>query len=137
MIDRDIVARKLLSLSDALRELERPEARDAKALMSNTMLRAAVERWLQVAIEACVDIAFHVVAFEGWTPPESARTAFDSLAAHGRIDATLAARLSAAASLRNLLVHDYAVVDLGRIAKIVEKDLVDLRAFAKIASAWT
>ena len=31
------------------------------------MLRAAVERWLQVAIEACSDVAFHVVASEGWT----------------------------------------------------------------------
>src|SRR5262245_9903381 len=69
MVDPDIVARRLLALSDALRELERPAAGDPRALASDAVLRAAVERWLQVAIEACIDIANHIIASEGWPPP--------------------------------------------------------------------
>jgi hypothetical protein len=71
------------------------------------MLRAAVERWLQVAIEACIDIATHVLASEGWTPAGSARDAFLVLANHGKIPLELAQRLGSAAGMRNVLVHDY------------------------------
>jgi len=68
MVDADVVARKLLSLNEALRELERPAAASEASLAADPVLRAAVERWLQVALEACIDIAFHVVASEGGRP---------------------------------------------------------------------
>ena len=136
MTSADVVTRKLLSLNDALRELARPAAADANALVQDAILRAAVERWLQVAIEACVDIAEHVVADEGWTPPTSARAAFEVLALNGRIPVDLAQRLGSAAALRNLLVHDYATVDLTRLAAAVRHDLDDLRAFAAFAASW-
>ena len=97
---------------------------------------AAVERWLQVAVEACMDVAYHVVASEGWTPPESGRAAFASLAAHGKMSLDLAARLGSAAALRNVLVHDYVSVDLERLARVVRDDLGDLRTFAQIAAGW-
>jgi uncharacterized protein YutE (UPF0331/DUF86 family) len=136
MVDSDVVARKLLSLNEALRELQRPAAADARALAADPVLRAAVERWLQIAVEACIDIAFHVVADEGWTPPQTARASFVSLAAHGRLPLELAQRLGAAAALRNVLVHDYALLDLERVARTVREDLGDLRDFAALAGNW-
>jgi uncharacterized protein YutE (UPF0331/DUF86 family) len=136
MIDADVLARKLLVLNEALRELLRPAAGDATKLSSDAVLRAAVERWLQVALESCIDIAFRVVAAEGWTPPQSARASFLSLAAHGRLSLDLAQRLALAAALRNVLVHGYATVDVERIAKVVRDDLGDLRLFAAAAAQW-
>ena len=133
MIDADVVSRRLLALNEALADLQRPAAGDERALGSDRMLRAAVERWLQVAIEACIDVADRVVASEGWTPPESARAAFSALAAHGRLDGELAKKLGDAAALRNLLVHDYVSVDLARLARVVREDMGDLRAFAACA----
>jgi uncharacterized protein YutE (UPF0331/DUF86 family) len=132
----DVIARKLLSLNEALQELTRPTASDASALTVDSMLRAAVERWLQVAIEACVDIAAHVIGDEGWTPPATARASFQILAGHNRIPPDLAQRLGLAAALRNLLVHDYASVDVARLASVVRDDLGDLRAFASFAASW-
>ncbi len=130
MIDAQVVSRRLLVLSDVLGNLALPECSDELRLRADPRLKAAVERWLQVAVEACVDVATHVVASEGWTPPTSGRAAFLTLAAHGLLDPALAARLGAAVGLRNLLVHDYAEVDLARIAHVVAHDLDDLRAFA-------
>lgn len=69
------VARRLLSLNEALESLAMLEAGDAERLASDRVLRAAVERWLQVAIEACIDIAQHACAARGWPPPDSARAA--------------------------------------------------------------
>ena len=136
MVSEDVIARRILTLNESLRELERPEAGQADALVNDAILRAAVERWLQVAVEACMDIAYHVVASEGWTPPESGRAAFASLATHALIPHDLAKRLGGAAALRNVLVHDYVSVDLDRLAQIVREDLGDLREFARISSGW-
>lgn len=128
MVDAEIVARRLLALNDALQHLgQHPEARDVVRLSSEPLLRAAVERWLQVAIEACIDLAYHVVADRGWTPPETARAAFRTLASHGVIPPELADRLGLAAGLRNVLVHEYAEVDLTIVARAVAQRLDDLR----------
>ena len=105
-------------------------------MAADPVLRAAVERWLQVAIEACIDIAYHVIGDRGWTPPDSARDAFRTLASHGLIDAALATRLGRAAGLRNVLVHDYVAVDLDKLAAAIGRDLGDLRAFGAIAGRW-
>jgi uncharacterized protein YutE (UPF0331/DUF86 family) len=136
MVDRDVLTRRLLVLAECLRELERPAASDAAKLAADAVLRAAVERWLQVAIEACVDMASHVVADEGWTPPSTGREALLLLASHGRLPLDLAQRLGAAVGLRNILVHDYVTVDLAQLAATVRDDLGDLRTFAGIAGEW-
>lgn len=130
MTNPDVVARKLLIVNETLRRLDRADAMDAAALGADPMLQAAVERWLQVAIEACSDLAFHVVADAGWTPPTTGRGAFASLAAHGKLAPDLAARLGLTCGLRNLLVHDYAEVDRTQLAAAVRSALTDLRAFA-------
>jgi len=136
MVDSDVLSRRLLTLAECLSELARPGAADAAALARDPMLRAAVERWLQVAVEACIDIATHVVAAEGWTPAGSARDAFLVLANHGKVSLELAQRLGSAAGLRNVLVHDYVAVDLQRIAHAVEHDVGDLRQFAALVEPW-
>jgi uncharacterized protein YutE (UPF0331/DUF86 family) len=134
--DADLLARRLLALGEALGDLARPDAGDERALVADRVLRAAVERWLQIAIEACLDVAYHVVAAEGWTPPDIGRAAFMTLAAHGRLSPELAARLGRAVGLRNLLGPDYVAVDLAQLARIVREDLGDLRAFAVAAASW-
>lgn len=136
MVESEVITRRMLVLNECLQELSRPLAGAAQSLAADTLLRAAVERWLQVAIEACSDIAFHVVASEGWTPPETGRAAFATLAAHGKLDPDLARRLGRAVGLRNVLVHDYVTVNLELVARIVREDLGDLRLFAKQAASW-
>lgn len=134
MVDSDVVARRLLSLNEALEQLDATGAGDAAKLAREPILRAATERWLQVAVEACIDVAYHVVADRGWTPPDTARAAFLVLATHGIIDPELAERLGAAAGLRNVLVHDYVAVDLELLARAVRQDLDDLRRFGAVAA---
>ncbi len=135
MVDPDVISRRVLALSESVGHLASSDAADPVRLASDAMLRAAVERWLQVAIEACIDIAYHVVAGNEWTPPDTARGAFLALAAHGLIAHDLALRLGAAAGLRNVLVHDYVAVDLERLARVVREDLDDLARFSSAAAA--
>jgi uncharacterized protein YutE (UPF0331/DUF86 family) len=136
MVDSDVLSRRLLTLTECLAELARPGAADPAALARDPMLRAAVERWLQLAVEACIDIGTHVAAAEGWTPAGSARDVFLVLANHGKVPLELAQRLGSAAGMRNVLVHDYVAVDLQRIAHVVKHDLGDLRQFATLVEPW-
>lgn len=137
MVDADVIARRLLALSEALQHLDtRQEQIRAEALASQPLLQAAVERWLQVAVESCIDIAYHVIAERGWTPAESARAAFESLAAHGLVPQQLAQRLARAVGMRNILVHDYVRVDREILAASVADALSDLRAFGAVAAQW-
>src|SRR6188768_3477921 len=86
LVDPDIVSRKLLALSESSQHLRKQQpGLSSERLLVDPMLQAAIERWLQIAIEACIDIAYHVVADHGWTPPDSARGAFEQLVSHGLI----------------------------------------------------
>jgi uncharacterized protein YutE (UPF0331/DUF86 family) len=96
VVDRDVVAGRLLLLTQALQDIEREFPGDARALAANPVVRAAIERWLQVAIEVCIDVAYHVIADRGWVPPDRAADAFELLAVRGMLDADLASRLGSA-----------------------------------------
>jgi uncharacterized protein YutE (UPF0331/DUF86 family)/predicted nucleotidyltransferase len=136
MVDADVLSRRLLSLNDARHQLtSRRPIITPEALSQDAALQAAVERWLQIAIEACIDSAYHVIADRGLTPPDSARGAFETLASEHIVTAALALKLGRAAGLRNILVHDYTRVDRTLLATIVHNDLSDLETFGAAIGA--
>ena len=138
MVNPDAIARRVLALNEALQHLEAKSAVvTPEGLAGDPMLQAAVERWLQVSVEACIVIAYHVISENGWTPPDAARSAFETLADQNVILRDLAAPLARAAGMRNILVHDYVRVDRAILASAVRSALTDLRRFAAIAGALT
>jgi uncharacterized protein YutE (UPF0331/DUF86 family) len=138
VVDPDVIARRVLALSEVLQNLEvRLSEITAERLAADPMLQAAVERWLQVGVESCIDIAYHIIAERGWTPPDTARGAFDSLAVHGIVPRDLADSLGRAAGMRNILVHDYVRVDRSLLATATRAAITDLRAFGAIAGRLT
>jgi uncharacterized protein YutE (UPF0331/DUF86 family)/predicted nucleotidyltransferase len=133
LVDPDVIARRLLTLNETLERLSavRDEL-DADRLAADKLLQAAVERWLQVALDVCIDLAYHIIADRGWAPPDSARGAFEQLAASGLISPELATRLGRAAGMRNILVHDYVRVDREILIRGIDAALTDLPAFGAI-----
>jgi len=130
LVDPDVIARRLLTLNETLERLRAVQDEvDVDRLASDAMLQAAVERWLQVAIEACIDLAYHIIADRGCAPPDSARGAFEQLAAQGLISPELATHLGRAAGMRNILVHDYVRVDREILIRGIDAALTDLPAF--------
>jgi uncharacterized protein YutE (UPF0331/DUF86 family) len=135
LVDPDVIARKLLALNESAQHLSAHQhGLSSERLISNPMLQAAIERWSQVSIEACINIAYHLIAEQGWTPPDSARAAFEQLASHGLIAPDLAKALGRAAGMRNILVHDYVRVDRQVLVSVLSSSLEDLRAFGAIVA---
>jgi uncharacterized protein YutE (UPF0331/DUF86 family) len=127
MTDVELAAKKLAEIEtfvSELRSLARPDL-----IATDLRERRFVEHTLQLAIQAVLDIASHIVSDERWGEPESYAELFSTLATHNLIPATLAPRLRQMAGFRNLLVHGYAKVDPAIVAKIASNDVQDLLEF--------
>lgn len=85
---------------------------------------------IQRAAEACIDLAMHVVAEKAYGIPQNSRDAFELLEANGYITAYLGSRLKAMVGFRNIAVHDYQMVNLSIVQKIIEYHLDDMKEFA-------
>jgi uncharacterized protein YutE (UPF0331/DUF86 family) len=93
--------------------------------------RRFVEHTLQIAIQAAIDVASHIVADERLGEPETNRQLFGLLAGGGWLAEDLAATCERMAGLRNVLVHGYQIVDLAILREVVEDRLDDLLTFAQ------
>jgi len=72
VVDRDLVLRKLAEVERYLGELAEYRGLDRAAYTSDWKTQRIVERTLHLAIEACMDIADHIVA-DRWLPvPDTA-----------------------------------------------------------------
>ena len=115
MVDPEAVRRRMRQIDARVRALEDVRARGEDAFLADPGVQAMVERHLQVAIQAAIDIAIHIVAEDSAQTPEDYAAAFAALAKIEIIDPALAGRLGDAARLRNVIVHMYLDVEPARV----------------------
>jgi len=131
--DLDLVAKKLALIETYLRELR--EFANPAALASDLRERRFIEHTLQIAIQAVLDVASHIVSDDRLGEPETNAQLFDRLAEAGWISAAQRRALVAMAGFRNILVHGYATVDLDIVRDVVEHHLPDLDDFVAAVRA--
>ena len=127
MTDLALLQKKLALVETCvadLRRLARPER-----MGLDVREERFVEHTLQIAIQAALDVASHIVSDQRLGEPRSNRELFLSLGRGGWIPAALAPRLAEMAGFRNVLVHGYDDVDLTIVADVVATRLVDLDEF--------
>lgn len=133
MTDPELVAKKLALIETYVRELRtlaRPEA-----IEGDVRERRFAEHTIQIAVQACQDVASHIVSDERLGEPRTNQQLFELLRDAGWIDAELAATLRRAVGLRNVLVHGYFAVDPAIVRDVVENRLDDLLAFVSAVRA--
>jgi uncharacterized protein YutE (UPF0331/DUF86 family) len=131
--DPDLVAKKLALIETCVQEL-RTLSRPADIVRDRVQERFA-EHTLQVAIQALLDAASHIVSDERLGEPRTYRELIDLLERHGWVPVDLAAVLRAMVGFRNILVHGYDIVDTAVVRDIVEHQLDDLLRFASVVRA--
>ena len=137
MVDPETLRRRLALLRDALADLRRYRDRfDAEALRRDRDAQHMVLHALSVAVQATIDIALHACADAEQPMATTHQPAFANLAAGRRLDEAFARKVMGWTGLRNELAHQYASIDLGRVAAALHGELDDLDRFAAIASAW-
>lgn len=128
MTDEELLWKKLAFIDTCvheLRTLAKPEA-----LAGDVRERRFVEHTLQLAIQAALDVAAHIVSAESLGEPATNTELFDRLVGAGWVEAALAAPLRNMAGFRNVLVHGYTEVDVSIVRDVLAHHLGDLTTYA-------
>ena len=136
MVDPDLILRKLADLYQYLAQVSEYRGITVEEYRRDWKIQRIVERTLQMAIEACVDVASHIIADRGLRVPATYAEAFEILGEAGLLDAALTAQMVRMAGFRNVLVHEYARVDAEVVVGILAGRLDDLARFRTTAVGW-
>ena len=127
MTDPELIEKKLAQIETyvgELRRLARPEA-----LAQDVRERRFVEHTLQLAIQAALDVASHIVSDDRLGEPATNRELFHLLQTGDYVPPALGETLSRMAGFRNVLVHGYDTVDLDVVKDVLDHRLEDLLTY--------
>lgn len=129
MLDREAIGDRISEIRRRRSFLEDYMGEPFEEFTEDVSHYEAALRHIQIAVQACLDIARHIIAVKRFGLPEEMRESFSVLAEQGILSEGLAERLKHAASVRNILVHSYIDIDPQIIHKIIQEDLSDLERF--------
>jgi uncharacterized protein YutE (UPF0331/DUF86 family) len=124
-----IVEKKLRVIEEMVVEIEQWNIVSFTMLQNNVMLQRAVERELQVVIEAVIDTAERILAIEKQTPPATSTDAMEKLQTLGIIPANPA--YTDMVKFRNFIVHRYEKIDLEIVYTTIKNKLPVFREFVE------
>ena len=130
MVDKDVMLTKVDAIQRCLERIHDTVAGDYSRLHDDDVHDIVILN-LQRAIQLVIDIASHVVATEKMGIPRNMRETFTLLEHHHIIDHDLAEKLGKMVGFRNIVVHDYQIIDKNVLQAILEHHLVDLEQFYK------
>ena len=132
MIDHIVLARQVAAVHDAADRIRDVLPAQPEALAADRTTREVVVLNLFVALQECLSLATHWLADEGGKVPATYAEVFRVLAERDVLDRELAARMAAAAGLRNLIAHRYGELDWVRIHDISSNHIADLLRFCDV-----
>ncbi len=133
MIEKSVLIHRLSALEGYLADLDEANIDlDWSNFKGNKIIRRYVERTLQMAAEACLDIANHIISYEGYREPEDNKDVFKVLSENNIIEADLRDKLIKMAKFRNVIVHDYLKVDPEIVYAVLTKHCNDMAIYANV-----
>jgi uncharacterized protein YutE (UPF0331/DUF86 family) len=127
MTDEPLIAKKLAFIETCVRELRALARIDA--IDSDVREERFVEHTLQLAIQAALDVASHIVSDERLGEPATNKELFDLLARAGWLEPAQVPALRDMAGFRNVLVHGYSDVDREVVKDVLRNHLDDVLGF--------
>jgi uncharacterized protein YutE (UPF0331/DUF86 family) len=104
-----------------------------EVFMQDPVFQGAAERFLQLAIECCLNIGNRILSLQQFqkplNPPQTYADIFLCLKEIGVIDQDLSDRLIMMAKFRNRLVHLYWEISPEKIFEIIQNNLEDFKLF--------
>jgi len=123
----ELIAKKLAEIETYVAQLRvhgKPED-----ITRDVVQERFIEHTLQIAIQAALDVAAHIVSDDRLGEPRSQREMFEILAHNHWISDAMQRTLSDVVGFRNVVVHGYDAVDLEVVREIAERHVGDLLSF--------
>ena len=121
MIDKEIILAKASAVAKHLRRLQEKAEIDLPMFLRDTDSQDVALFNIQMAVQNCIDIAAHIISESGLGVPASYNEMFYTLEENGYFDKTLTEKMVKSVSFRNLIVHEYAKLDLDRVHHIINR----------------
>lgn len=135
MVRPEVIRRRLGQFAEYLEILGRFRRYDLETFRSDPERYGSAERFLQLAIEASLDMGSHIIADGNLGAVEQSRDIPRRFRESGHIDEDLEQRWIRMVGFRNILVHEYLEVDRAIVYEVLCQRLEDLndlkRVFAK------
>jgi uncharacterized protein YutE (UPF0331/DUF86 family) len=129
MVYKDTIYKYLENLEESLRRIAEMDL-TLEVILEDEDVQDLLDRRMQKAIEATIDIAAHLVAIQKLGQTENSAELFFLLAKKEIIDKDLSERLTKAVGFRNIIVHEYTAIDYKLAYSNLDEKLKDLREFA-------
>lgn len=130
-IDKELVERQLGQLHNAVTILTDLAKTKREEFVADYHIFGLAERYLQLAIEACLHICGTLVASFGLRRPEGYHELLSIVAAQEIIPRTLAYRLEILTNLRDALLHDPSTLNRDLLYEYLQQRLSDVESFAE------
>jgi len=133
MVEREVIVRRLTLLEEYCRDLHGArESMEFNEFKTDKVMRRYVERTFQLAIEACLDLANHIISYEGYREPKDNKDIITVLHEKSLLNDEQAVNLKKMAQFRNVLVHDYTRIEPEIVFSILQKHLADILDYAQM-----
>ncbi len=129
-IDKELLERHMQQLREAVAILRGLGETQREEFIADYRVYGLAERYLQLAIEACLHICGMLVASLGLRRPEGYHELLSIVAAQKIIPQALAYRLEVLTNLRDSLLHDPATLTHDLLYDHIQQRLDDLKLFA-------
>ena len=134
-INEELINKRCLEISESLERLEKIKDSSKEEFLENRDLQDIASYRLLVAIEAALNMCYHVSARKLKKAPDQYAECFGILGEAGIIPKELAKELKNMVRFRNMLVHMYWKMDYEIIFDILQNNLEQLRQFTKAITA--
>lgn len=131
MVDKDLILAKAGAIKRHCKRVSVKSNVDFDSFKADLDRQEIVMFNLQMAIQTCIDIAAHIVSEEGYGVPGSNNEMFYMLEENELLEPALTEKMDKSVGLRNIIVHEYAKIDLHQIYQVARNDINDLEDFVK------
>lgn len=106
-----LIRRKLINLTQYIKELEPLTSHTLKEYCENYFIKRTGERLVQLIVESMVDVNSVIIAEEKQPPPKDYYVSFEIMGKLGYLAPQFADDLAPCTGLRNRIVHEYDQIE--------------------------
>lgn len=129
MIDKLLITKKLSELKNNLKVLYELRETPFGELSDSVKNQWTIFYGLQVSIQIIIDIGNHILASIGENQIEDYVDIIEKLGKRGVIPENFANKIRNMPGLRNILIHEYGVINIKKIYDILQNNLSDFEDF--------
>ena len=129
------IERRLERLNQCLLKLEPLKNKEKREFLEDPYLQDIVERNLEVATQACIDLANRIISMEQLEKPRDYYEAILRLGEAGILPLEFSQRLAPLAGFRNILVHEYLDIDWDEVYQNLQ-EMRNLYQFMAYVREW-